>query len=148
MSSSRSSSGKELRRLGLDQGEISTTQDCLGLAQSINLSIASLLSDVKELDQPVALGMKLSNVLFCGHQFLDGGLLLVSKLNKFRLEIALLGFLVCQRLAVRCTFLCRLGHHLLILLLCKLLLRLSLSHLSVEFLDEGVDHGNDTISLF
>merc|ERR1719329_817685 len=83
---------QEFPGLSLHKGEVSTTQDGLGLLERINLPSAGLFAHIKVLEQPIALSMERSNVLMSGHQLLGRGLshhLFILFLRKFLFSLSL-----------------------------------------------------------
>merc|ERR1719161_640569 len=54
----------------LNQGVIRTRKNSLGLLQCINLIRAGLLPDGVVLNEPIAISMEISDILFCGHELI------------------------------------------------------------------------------
>merc|ERR1719162_1320256 len=91
--------------------------------------------------------MQRLDVLKSGHQFLGCGLVVLGLFREGGLCVCLFSFLGCDGLGISGALFGGISHELLVLLLCKLLLSLSFSHLSVKVFDERVNHANDTTAL-
>mmetsp|Transcript_83085 Transcript_83085/g.222915 ORF Transcript_83085/g.222915 Transcript_83085/m.222915 type:complete len:245 (+) Transcript_83085:129-863(+) len=132
----------------LQQRVVGAAQHSLGLSERVDLPTARLLPCIEILDEPIAFGMELGEVLVRCHERLGrAGAVALGRLQ-VALQICLLGGLGRQRLRIVHPLVLRVRDRLVIVRLRVLLLRLGLGHLAVEIFDQQIEHGNDAAALF
>merc|ERR1719324_1953952 len=124
MRSTRSCTLQELRGLRLHERVVSATQHRLCFAKGINLAGACLLSYVKILQKPITLSMERLDVPNRGSKLAHGRFFVLCGLLKRRLHVCQSTLLVCQTLGIISTLVGGVFHHLLVVCLGILFLRL------------------------
>merc|ERR1719329_124860 len=132
---------------GLNQREICTRQNCLGLLERVNLTCAGFFAHIKILEQPIAVLVQITNEIHGGQRLFH----LVSAFSSFFLQQSLcigLGTLLFSgALGIHDTLLSRIFGELFVLLLCILLFDIHLLHFLVQVCNEHVHHCHDTTAL-